>query len=131
MKITKLFFALAIVSITFMSFTGTLKKWDFLGERIVDFGLDKDEIKVTIKEGTFTKIKLQVKRAPVHFRKVVVHYKNGNTEELELRDEIKAGGETRAIDLNGKERIITKVVFFYNSKVKANKKAVVRLYGMH
>ena len=131
MKTTKVFLFLGIIAVLGMSFAHPVKKWDFLGQRIVDYAVDKDEILVTLREGTFQKIKLKVKRAPVHFRKVIVHYRNGSTESIDLRDNIRAGGETRAIDLNGNNRVIKKVVFYYNSKVKVRKKGLVKLYGLH
>ena len=116
------------VAITSQSFT-IAKKWDFLGERTVNKSLDKDEINVTAKEGVFKKIKLKVKKSKVEFKRVVVHYKNGDTQKIELRQEITAGGETRAIDLDGRNRVIVKVVFFYNTKRLLAKKAKVQLYG--
>ena len=131
MKTAKAIMFLIIGASLMMSFASPAKKWDFLGERSVNFKLDKDEISVTAKEGVFKKIKLQVRKAPVHFRKVVVHYRNGTSETIALRDKIRAGGETRAIDLNGNKRIIKKVVFFYNTKVKAPQKGKVMLFGLH
>jgi len=131
MKTTKAIVALIIGASLMMSFTSTSKKWDFLGERSVNFALDKDEIFVTAKEGAFTQIKLQVKKAPVHFRKIVVHYRNGTKEAVTMRDNIRPGGQTRAIDLNGNKRIIKKVVFYYNTKINAPKKGKVKLFGLH
>ncbi len=131
MKTTKAILAILITSIFLMSFTTVAKKWDFLGQRTVNFAVDRDEIGVTAREGSFRKIKLQVKKAPVHFRKVVVHYRNGGKESISLRDNIRPGGETRAIDLNGHNRIIKKVVFYYNTKVKAPRKGKVKLFGLN
>ena len=131
MKTTKAILALVLISSMMMSFSVVPKTWDFLGQRKVNFGIDKDEIAVTLREGTFKSIKLKVKKAPVQFRKVIVHYRNGGQESIELRDHIPAGGETRAIDLNGNNRIITKVVFYYNSKVRTNRRGLVQLYGRH
>ena len=131
MKTTKAILFLGIIGVLSMSFVNPVKKWDFLGQRTVNFAIDKDEIPVTLREGTFKKIKLKVRKAPVHFRKVIVHYRNGTKESIELRDNIPAGGETRAIDLKGNNRVIQKVVFYYNSKVKTRRKGLVKLYGMH
>jgi hypothetical protein len=36
---------------------------------------------------------------------VVVRYANGTSEEVEFRDYIQAGGQTRAIDLRGNDRV--------------------------
>ena len=43
-----------------MAFTPTHQNWMKLGERTVNHTVDRDEIKVTIKEGVFKKIKLNV-----------------------------------------------------------------------
>ncbi len=129
MKTAKSILVFSILAISLMSFTVIPNNWDFLGKRTVDFGVDRDVIHVTAKEGTFKRIKLEVKKAPVHFREVVVHYRNGQKESIALRDNIPAGGQTRAIDLSGKNRIIKKVVFYYNSKAKVRRKGLVKLYG--
>lgn len=104
-------------------------KWIFLGERKVDHLVEKDVIMVTAKDGRFDSIKLKVKRNRVDFKKVVVHYGNGTKEEINLRSEIPAGGQTRAIDLKGKDRIIKKVDFYYHTERIRGKKAVVQLFG--
>jgi hypothetical protein len=131
MSYAKLVTFAAIASMFFMSFTSSGVRWDFLGQKTVDFGVDRDQIVVTAKEGVFKKIKLQVRKAPVEFKKVVVHYRNGSIQTIEMRDHIRAGGETRAIDLEGNDRVIKKVVFYYNSKIRAGRKGVVKLYGFN
>ena len=127
MKTQFIFLICLSVALTCQSFVHD--KWIFLGERTVDRALDRDEIYVTAKDGVFDKIKLEVKRSKVNFHKVVVHYANGSKEEIALRGEIPAGGQTRAIDLEGKKRIIKKVVFYYDTKGLLKKKAKVRLLG--
>ena len=104
-------------------------KWVFLGERTVKHTLDRDEIMITAKRGEFTKLKFKVKKAKVDFHKVVVVYGNGERMEVELRDKIPAGGETRAIDLRGRDRVIKKIIFFYDTDSRSGKRAVVRLFG--
>lgn len=105
--------------------------WEFLGEKVVNHALDHDEIILGAKEGKFSKIKLKVKRANIEFHKVIVVYGNGEKAAVELREVISAGGETRAIDLRGQDRIIKKVKFYYHTKSKTKKRAVIRLFGMH
>ena len=39
------------------------------------------------------------------------------------------GGETRAIDLNGQNRIIEKVVLRYNTRRDRGQRAIVQLFG--
>lgn len=105
--------------------------WVFLGEREVDRAGDHDEIVVTAREGDFHRIALRVQEAPVEFYRVAVHYRNGDVQEVDMREEIRAGGETRAIDLKGKDRIIEKVVFNYRTEnVRRGPRAVVQLWGL-
>jgi hypothetical protein len=103
--------------------------WVFLGQREVTDRLDHDRIVVTAERGDFIKIKLVVRRASVDFYRVVVHYANGGRQEVELRNTIPAGGETRAIDLRGGERVIRSVEFWYDANTARGRRAVVRLFG--
>ncbi|CAM2068997.1 hypothetical protein SCOR_26750 [Sulfidibacter corallicola] len=106
--------------------------WDNLGRREVKNRAERDQITVTRKDGRFSKIKLKVLKSGVTFYDVKIHFGNGEVFDVSLRDFIKAGGETRVIDLPGKKRIIKKVVFVYKSKAKRKKnRATVVLYGRH
>ena len=104
--------------------------WALLGETTVDGQKDHDRIVLGRAEGKFQSIQLRVIGAPVEFYRIVVNYGNGQKEEVEVRDRIPAGGQTRAIDLRGNERVISNVDFFYG---KANWRPGVRpkvaLYG--
>lgn len=103
--------------------------WTRLGERTVNHAVDRDEIRVGARDGDFRQIKLVVRQRAVTFRDVKVHYANGGVEDVVLRRQVPAGGETRAIDLRGTDRVIEKVVFFYNTRRARGKRAVVQLYG--
>jgi len=109
--------------------TAASAQWRKLGQKDVDFHVDHDIFDVTYRKGDFRKLKIAVKYAPVHFSRVVVTFGNGETQELEFRDVIPAGGETRALDLEGRERIIKNVQFWYESEPVSRKKAKVTLYG--
>ena len=105
--------------------------WDYLGSRKVNHAVDRDEIVVTAKDGTFTKIKLLVRDRQVTFRDVKVHYANGDVQDIKLRSKVPAGGETRVIDLHGNNRVIRKVVFWYNTSRVRGKRATVQLFAKH
>lgn len=107
------------------------RPWELLGVKKVDYALDRDEVLVTSREGLFTGIKIRVKRSPINLHKIVVHYGNGQVDEIEVRSNIPAGGETRVIDLPGNRRVIQKVVFWYDTKNLARGKALVELWGKH
>ena len=106
-------------------------RWEKLGQRTVNYHLDRDEIPVTLRDGRFTALKLVVRKAPVHLHRVVVHFGNGEHMEISVRKRIPAGGQTRVIDLPGGKRVIRKVVFWYDTKGLPRGKAVVELWGRH
>lgn len=106
-----------------------LEDWDLLGFRTVNATLDRDEIEVTAARGMFKKLKFTVKGAPIFIEKMYVHYGNGEIYEHEVRYKIEAGSETREIDLPGNNRIIKKVVFWYEKATWLGGTPVVTLWG--
>ena len=114
-----------------VALTGTAQKpdWVLLGTRAVNDRADHDVIPVTGARGDWQAIKLTVQRASVDFYRVVVHFGNGGQQEIQLRNTIPAGGETRAIDLTGPDRVINRVEFWYDANTIRGRRAVVRLFG--
>lgn len=106
-------------------------RWEKLGERNVNFKVDRDEILVTASEGRFTALKIKVRKGAINLHKMVVHFGDGSTQEVETRDEVPAGGESRVINLEGNRRVIHKVVFVYDTKNFADRRAEVELWGRH
>ncbi len=103
--------------------------WDLLGSRQVSDRADHDVIKVTSARGDFRRIKFTVQRASIDFHRVVVHFGNGDDQRIELRNTIPAGGETRAIDLDGKDRVIRSIEFWYDANTIRGRRAQVRVLG--
>ncbi|OFY56736.1 MAG: hypothetical protein A2Y87_13135 [Bacteroidetes bacterium RBG_13_46_8] len=106
-------------------------RWELLGSRIVNFNNDRDEIQVGAIEGAFTALKIQVRRGNLNMQKVLVHYKNGDVQEIELRHNFARGSESRIIDLPGNKRIIQKIVFYYDTKNRSKMRAVIEVLGRH
>jgi hypothetical protein len=103
--------------------------WVQLGEQTVTDRLDRDRITVRATRGEFRRIKLTVGRVSVDFDRVVVHFGNGDRQVIEMRGTIRAGGETRSIDLDGGDRVIRYVEFLYDANSVRGGRAVVRLFG--
>lgn len=103
--------------------------WTFLGQRQVSDRVDHDVIVVTGSEGKFSAIQIRVLRAAVDFHRVQVHFRNGGQQDVELRHTIPAGGESRRIDLEGDDRVIKSVEFWYDARTVRGRRAVVRLFG--
>ncbi len=90
-------------------------RWERLGSREVTDGADHDTIVVTAREGTFNAVQLRVQRRAVDFQRVVIHFANGDDQRLDLRATIPAGGESRVIDIDGANRVIRSVDFWYDA----------------
>jgi Protein of unknown function (DUF2541) len=117
-KFTRIIGALLLaLSIGQAAFAKEAKRWVYLGQTTVNGQSDRDTIGIGRAEGKFQSIQLRVAGAPVEFQRVVVHFANGSREEVELRNRIPAGGQTRAIDLRGYDRAISRVEFQFS---KAN-----------
>ena len=106
-----------------------LGEWEKLGDRMVDFTTDKDIIYVTALEGKFTALKIKSKSGAINLYKVVVHFSDGTEQVLETKENLASGGETKVFDLKGNERVINRVVFWYDTKNFEGKKAEVELWG--
>lgn len=105
-------------------------RWKRLGSAAVNDRLDHDSIVVSGARGDFSAIKLRVERAAVHFVSVKVHFANGETQNVELRAVVPAGGESRVIDIEGSDRVIRRVEFWYETQTaRHGRRATVRLLG--
>lgn len=104
--------------------------WDLLGSRQVNDRVDHDVIPVTSTRGDFRRIKFLVRGASVDFHRVVVHFGNGDDQRVEMRNTIPAGGESRAIDLPGGDRVIRSIEFWYDANTIRGRRAQVRALGM-
>ena len=105
--------------------------WHKIGETTASFKAENESILV-LGADKFKSIKLKVTDAPVNIQSLQVFYESGEVEEINVKNELKAGAETRVIDLkDGSTRELKKVVFTYktlpNSK---DEKAHVELYGL-
>jgi hypothetical protein len=105
--------------------------WELLGTKKVGFIVDRDTIQVGRAEGRFRAVKLRVRGAPIHMMDLKVVYANGQPDDLPIRADIRAGGETRAIDLKGRERAIREVQMVYRSKTTFKGLATVEVWGLH
>jgi len=129
----KLKFLLAAIPFLLLSFSTANKslqpnKWRFIADKNVRYGPDHDVIHVTGND-SFRQLKLRVTDAPLKINDMKVHFENDEIFDVQVRNEIRQGGESRVIDLPGGSRRIKKVEFWY-STVGVNKgTARVALWG--
>lgn len=125
-----------LVSSSYNAYSQNIGRWEKLGERTVNLGLDKDVIRCADK-GTFTAIRFHVSRAPVSFMRVFVKYANGSTDNLNFNQLVRPGENSRYLDLRGSRRVIREITVYYKTEKKSprhgNKyrKASVQVWGRH
>jgi len=122
---------LVIILLVTSSFTTSISQWEHLGSRTVNFGLDKDVIKVTAREGGFRKLKIKVSGGALNMHKMIVQYGNGQKDIIKLRHNFSRKSTTRLIDLKGGKRVIRDITFFYDTKNRSRKRAKVHVFGRH
>lgn len=104
--------------------------WHKIGERRVDFVKDRDEILVIVAD-RFSAIKFMVTEASIDLLDLEVYYESGDRQDIQVRNPIRAGSESRVIDLNGGERSLKKIVFLYKTfPNQREEKAHVEIWGL-
>ncbi len=105
--------------------------WEQLGCQKVGFLVDRDFIKVGRREGRFKAIRLEVSGNTVFINDLKVVYGNGAPDDLQVRAEIREGGQTRPLDLKGRgERAINRVELTYRAKPNFKGSAKVCVSGL-
>lgn len=104
--------------------------WMRLGARSVTDRVDHDVVRVTGRDGRFTAVRFAVRGHSVDFHRVVIHFRNGEVQTVPLRDTIRPGRESRAIDVEGRDRVIRSIEFWYDAKTFGRGgRATVTVFG--
>src|SRR5688572_6228914 len=86
--------------------------WHKISEISADFKLENESIFV-FGADKFKSIKLKVKDASINILTLKVYYESGEVEEIPVKSELKAGEETRVMDVKNKD--LKKVGFTYKT----------------
>jgi sorbitol-specific phosphotransferase system component IIA len=106
-----------------------MDNWRELGRVKAGHNGDHDRINIDGPHDTYRKLKFRVENSALNMTKMVVVYDDGAPENIEVKNEISKGGESRAIDLKGGKRKLKSVEFWFDTKGVLNGKAEVILYG--
>jgi hypothetical protein len=134
LSILKLFVLIAFATLAFAFKYDSVKieptdNWRELGSVKAGHNGDHDIIEVTGKHDSFRRLKFRVDNSALNMKKMVVVYDDGAPENIEVKNNIPKGGESRSIDLKGGKRNLRSVQFWFDTKGVLNGKAVVTLYG--
>ena len=106
-------------------------RWVELGCQQVSFiGKDRNSIRVGRREGRFKAIKLAARGNDVEMLDLKVVYANGEPDDIAVRSVIRAGRETRALDLRGRDRAIDRIDMVYRSRPNFRGQATVCAEGL-
>jgi hypothetical protein len=130
-KNTIKFLTLAALALILAAPSIAKEKWKYLGEANIDGNSDHDKIRVDDDEGRFNAIRFKVEKGAVDFDRVVAHYENGEDDTLPLRETVRPGSFTRALDLEGGRRRLESVEVWYERAGRhRDEKPKVRLMGI-
>lgn len=121
-------FASSSLSFITTSNKNNLQQWQFIGDKKVNFLIDRDVIHVTGNDN-YRQVKLKVTNGPVHILDMDIYFENGDKFDVAIRSRIPQGGESRVIDLPGGSRSIKKIEFWYETKGFKKGRARVAVWG--
>lgn len=124
-----------IISVLFVVCMGapvvSAQKWEDLGSKEVKDRSEQDTWHLGAGKGQFRQLKITVQYRPVRFYKVEVTFTNGDKQMVEVRNLIRAGGESRPLDLIGNDRFINKVDVWYEAATPGKgRRSQVTLWGL-
>ncbi|HYF30911.1 MAG TPA: hypothetical protein VD993_07315 [Chitinophagaceae bacterium] len=104
-------------------------KWAKLGDRTVNYTVDHSEMVVEGIEKELNAVRVKVKQGAINLHRCVVHYKGGQTQDIDILNSIPAGNESKVIELPSPVKTVSKLVFTYDTKNRAIQKADVEVWG--
>jgi hypothetical protein len=102
--------------------------WDFLGSAQIGSGQDHDNIAITRHDGPFRALQLRVTGEAIFFDRVVIHFADGNTQQIAVGDRIGPQGKNYVIELTGERRVLESVELWYYRESWQHRPSVT-LYG--
>jgi hypothetical protein len=123
-------FTLVLFAFLIFVFAGNVSaQWEDLGSKEVTDRAESDVFHLST-EGQFRSLRFRVTRAPVRFYRMEVTYGNGQKDTIEIRSLVRAGRSSRVIDLQGRDRFLRSVKFWYEAaSVGRGRRATVTLFG--
>lgn len=136
MRLTKPLFSLLLMAVLTVSSAfksgnhdSAAGPWRFLGDKSVRFSVDRDVIHFSNWGDNVRQLKLKITDGPLKMYSMVVHFDNGGTQNVELRNHFSQGSWSRVIDLDGGLRRLEKIEFVYETSGFLKGKSRVAVWG--
>ncbi len=119
---------LTTVGLSVADIESTQDKWVLLGTRIVDYSIDYDVVEMDLGE-IFTALKIKIKEGSVNVHKSTIHFANGDKQDMDIPLNLTSANDGKVVLLDGNERIITKVGFWYDTHKESDLRGVIEVWG--
>jgi hypothetical protein len=103
--------------------------WVKLGKLNASKDAEHDRLTINGHNDDFRALKFHVSNAPLNLHRVIVTYDSGAPEQLQVKQQIPKGGDTREIDLNGGKRSLRTIEFWYDTRGGQDGKAEVTVFA--
>lgn len=134
MRLTTSLFSLILVAVftissAFKSDNTSSGPWRFLGDKSVRFSVDRDVLHFSNWGDNVRQLKLKVTDGPLKMYSMTIHFDNGGTQNVEMRNHFAQGSWSRVIDLDGGLRRLEKIEFVYETSGFLKGKSRVAVWG--
>jgi hypothetical protein len=134
LQLTGRFVLMAVMIAGWTAFTATIfappqEKWVKLAERTANYTVDHSQIVLDGLDANLTALRVKVKKGALNLHRCAIFYKNGQTQDIDILNSIPEGGQSKVIEIPGSDRLISKLVFTYDTKNRDIQKADVELWG--
>jgi hypothetical protein len=129
MLVKKMFVPLMLLMFVMAGATVASAQWERLGDKDVAFTVDHDTVDLPEKKGYIKEVRFSVEKAPVNFKRVLITFRDGEKMDVEFLEKLVDGGESRAITLEGANRSIKRIDFWYETATPSGKQAKVIVWG--
>lgn len=100
-----------------------------LGSNKVDFGRDRDVIRVGEAEGAFQNVFIEVRGGDVFVNDIDVVYGNGNRERFSINQMLREGQRSQPFGLRQERRIIKEVALSYRARPGERRRPTVTVFA--
>ena len=105
---------------------GWFQGWRVIGYKVVNGGSDTDWIN-TPGARRYHQVRVCAFNAPLNMRDLDIYYANGGHQDVNTRDILRPNTCTRAIDLNGRGRDISRIRLKYGQIARGFQAPLVRV----
>ena len=102
----------------------------FLGERNVSDRAEYDVFKIGPGQGTFNALQVKAQGAPVEIKRIKIYFTNGTIQTIEKNFLLGRNNWSSVANLTGNNRLVNKVVFYYEARSPGWKSAELKLFGL-